>query len=101
VNVRSIFTEPNQPSHPAYRYGALVFILSLLAWEICRKMQLPPRYSGDPYGTGVVLLMLLLNHLAYQFRWPTPVTIAFRVAALGWLVFGSFYIFYLAERLYP
>jgi len=44
--------------------------------------------------------MLLFNHLAYQFRWPTLVTVTLRSLAWLWLAFGSFYIFYSSNRLY-
>jgi|GEM_PF-3824723 hypothetical protein len=59
-----------------------------------------PRYPYDRYNNTVVVLMLLLNNLAYQFRWPKPVTVVLRVAAWVWLAFGCFYIFYLSDRFY-
>jgi hypothetical protein len=94
MNIRAIFTEPSKPAHPAFSYGFLVVILLLLASDIRWRLSLPPTYSHERYASAVVALMLLFNHLAYQFRLPFALIIALRCLAWGWLVFGIFYIFY-------
>jgi len=101
MNIRSNFTEPSNAVHPAFRYGMLVVCLLLLAVHIQWRLTLPSDYRHDPNGNGVVALMLLFNHLAHNFRWPTSVTIALRLLAWGWLAFGCFYIFYWSHVLYP
>ncbi len=78
----------------------LVVTLLLLAWHIYWRLTLPPDYRQDPNGNGVVALMLLFNTLAFQFRWPTSITVALRLLAWSWLAFGSFYIFYWSHILY-
>lgn len=95
MNIRSIFTEPSKPLHPAYSYGMLVVILYLLVKSTRWYLALPPDWPYDRYGDFVVILMLLFLHLSYQFRWPTSVTVILRILALSWTVFGLFYIIYL------
>jgi hypothetical protein len=101
MNLRAILTEPPKESSSAFRYGMLVVFLLLLAFDIRWRIGLSPGYRHDRNGNGVVALMLLFNHLAYQFRWPTSVTAALRLLAWGWLAFGCFYIFYWSHILYP
>jgi hypothetical protein len=101
VSMWSKFVEPAEPAHPAVRYGMLALILVLLAWNIHLFVTLTPGYSGDPYMNGVVVLMLLFNHVAYQFKWPHSATAALRILAWIWLALGLFYIFYLSRVLYP
>ena len=86
------FTKPGTNVGPAYRWGMLAFILLLLAWNFQRQLNYNPAYGGDRYGGLVVALMLLLNHLAWSFRFPPTATLALRVLACGWLVIGCAYI---------
>lgn len=90
MNIRSIFTEPAKLAHPGFRYGMLVGCLLLLAWSVRWRLSVPADYPYERNGNIVVVLMLLLNHLAYQFQWSTRVTIALRALALSWLVFTFF-----------
>jgi len=94
MNIFATFAEPPKAIRPAYSYGFLAVILALLAVDIYWRLNLPPFYHGARNLGCVVALMLLFNHLAYQFRWPSQATIALRLLAWGWLVFGFFYIFY-------
>ena len=84
-----------------YRYGMLVFILLLLVRQVHWQLTLPTAYSGDPYGTAVVILMLLFNHLAYAFTWRRSIAVVLWTLAWIWLGFGSVYIFFLSRVLYP
>lgn len=103
MNVRSIFTEPSQPAHPAFQYGMLIVILALLAWNFQWYFSLPSDYEGDRYMNLVVACMLLFSHLAYSFRWPLSVTITLRVLAWSWLIFTFLFVcyVYLVHILYP
>ena len=82
-----------------FRYGLFalifaVFFLQFLAWPQMSATHRPDRYFGL-----IVPLMLLLNHLAYQFRWSQPVTIVLRVVAWIWIVFGlSFMTLVICKR---
>ena len=86
------FRGPSKDFGPAYRWGMLGVVLMLLAGDIKRQFNLSPAFSGDLYGNLVVVLMLLLNHLAWCFRFPPTVTFALRVLSSGWLVIGGAYI---------
>jgi hypothetical protein len=93
MNLRSIFTEPSKPASAAFRYGMLVFIVGLLVVSVWAYLRLALPYNERCLGV-VLSLMLLFNHLAYQFRWPVPATVAIRILAWGWLVFGNIYVFF-------
>ena len=101
MNIRAIFTHPPREGGSTFRYGFLVVCLLLLAFHIQWRLTLSPDYRGDRNVGGVVALMLLFNHLAFYFRWPTSVTVALRLLAWVWLAFGCFYIFYWSHILYP
>ncbi len=83
MNIRGAFTDRPKPAHWAFRYGLLVGSLLLLAWHIHWRLNLPADYPYARDGNGVIGLMLIINVLAYQFRWSTPVTVALRVFGLG------------------
>jgi hypothetical protein len=93
----SKFAEPPKIRSVAFKYGFLATILTLLAFDICWRLSHPPFFRGDRNINIVVALMLLFNHVAYQFRWPPAATIALRALAWSWLAFGIFYIFYSAR----
>jgi predicted nucleic acid-binding Zn ribbon protein len=59
-----------------FQYG---FLAALLALPFCDVL-LP---SAHLFRRLVLPVMLLLNHLAFQFRWPRGITIALRVTALS------------------
>lgn len=101
MKIRNILTSPPQPRSAPFAYGFLVFIVLLLMWNVQLWRSVPPSYPYDRYTNLVVVLMLLLNHLAFQFRWPRWGTVVFRLVALGWCVFGLFYIFYWSHILFP
>jgi len=82
-----VFLEEIKPLSPWYRYGFLALILAAFAGHASDSS------SRHYYGGFVVPLMLLLNHLAFQFRWPTIVTVLLRAAALAWVVVGGILIF--------
>ena len=68
----------------------MAVILALLAVELLSSFHRTPAHSHDRYENMVVGLMLLFNHLAYQFRFPAPATVALRFLAWGWMVFAVF-----------
>jgi hypothetical protein len=76
-------------------------ILGLLACQIHWHLTLPPAYSGDRYMGGLVVLLLLINHLTYTFKWPRRVKSALSVLGWSWTAFTFFYILYLSRVLYP
>jgi len=102
MTLRSIFIDPPQPVRPAgFRYGFLAVICALLAFNLYNFATRSPGYSGDPYGGFIISVMLLLNHVAFQFQLPSRVTVGLRILAIGWLTFGLLYVSYLGRVLYP
>jgi len=78
-----------------FQYGFLALILALLLLEVIISPHLPAGYRPRRYFGFFVPLMLLFNHLAYQFRWSQPVTIVLRVVAWLWII-SLPYIFFIA-----
>ncbi|MCX6848444.1 MAG: hypothetical protein NTY98_05955 [Verrucomicrobia bacterium] len=101
MKTRNILTSPPQLRSARFTYGFLVFMVLLLLWNVKLWWSVPPSYPYDRYTNLVVVLMLLLNHLAFQFRWPRWGMIVMRLLALGWCVFGLFYVLYWSPILYP
>jgi len=88
------FAAQAKQTHPAFRFGFLAFVLLLLAYDIYWRASLSPTYPGPRYGNCIVGLMLLLNHLAFFFRWSPAVTAALRISAFSWISFAGVYIYY-------
>ena len=95
------FTAEGRNPGSAFRFGMLMFILSLLAFQAWWMSHLSPSYPYDRYSGGVMGIMLLLNHLAYAFHWPRTARIALRVSAWLWIGFGLFYLAHLSHVLFP
>ncbi len=101
MGIRSKRTDPSGAAGPVYRYGMLVFILGLLAWNIHWHLTLPPSYDGDPYSTSIIILTLLFNHLVAAFKWPRHVSVVLWALSWSWMAFTLFYVFYWGRVLYP
>jgi hypothetical protein len=67
MTIPSFFKDAPQSGHPAFRYGMLLAILGLLAADLYWRVNLSAMYGSGRYVNAVVILMLLLNHLAFQF----------------------------------
>jgi hypothetical protein len=92
MNFFVAFAKPAKLMHPAIRYGFLAIILAVLLIDIGTQLEFPEPYPRRNLNLAVGL-MLLFNHLAFNFRWPQAVTVALRLLAVGWLIFWSFCIF--------
>ena len=78
----------------SYKYGFLVLIIGLLVWNITTLLEW--RNSGyDQYGNLMIALMLLFNHIAYQFTKRGWLSRVMKTVAWVWLVFGFAYIFWI------
>ena len=78
-----------------YRYGFLIFVLALLTVMAVLCLYLSPSYPGGRYFPLIAPLGLVINHLAFQFRWSKAVTFFLRTAVLFWIFFGLPYIFFI------
>lgn len=102
MTLRSIFIDPPSPTRSTgFRHGFLVLVCALLAGNAYLLATRPRGLSGDPYGGLIIGVMLLLNHVAFQFHLPPRVTVAARIFSIGWLAFGLFYVCYLGRVLFP
>lgn len=78
----------------SYKYSMLGFILFLIVLNIF--LLLPPRnYDSDTFLTPMVTLMLLLNHIAYQFAEKGWFNRVMKAVACTWIVFVWAYILWI------
>ena len=78
-----------------YKYGMLALILCLLIFSVQNLLKYRD-FAYDEYGNLMVALMLLFNHITYNFTktgWKHHVM---RAVAWTWMVFGFVYIFWVA-----
>jgi hypothetical protein len=82
---KTFLQEPSSRS-AAFPYGFLAIIFALFAFHVF--------YPDPHFWRGLIIpTMLLLNHLAFQFRWPNVLMIALRALALAWVIGGGILIF--------
>ena len=80
----------------SYKYGFLVFILLLIVLDI--HLLLPLRhYDPHSFLALVVTLMLLFNHIAYQFTKRGWLSRVMKTIAWIWIVFGFAYLFWVLK----
>ena len=101
MTLRRLFFDPPAPRAAEFRYGFLALTCALLAWSVYLFFTRSPAYRGDPYGTLIIGVMLLLNHVSANFRLPPRVTVVLRILAIAWLAFTLIYVFYLSRILFP
>jgi hypothetical protein len=93
MNIRAALTDPPKPLHPAFRYGMLILCLLLLIGNLLLLSRTTDNNPYHRYGNLVITLMLLINLLAFQFHWPTTITMALRVLAWAGTIFACLYTF--------
>ena len=102
MTLRSIFLDPPQPERSArFRYGLLAVTGFFLAGTVYDFVTRPPDHHGNPFGSVIIAVMLLFNHVAFQFYLPPRLTAFSRILAIVWIVFAGVYIGYLSDVLYP
>jgi hypothetical protein len=90
---QTIFKEYAQPKVGIYRWGMMVVILFLIGWSIQIELN-SVEFSWKQLGHGfVVPVMLLLNQLAFEFRWPRLVGIAMTTLAFTWLFVAGYIVY--------
>ena len=92
--IKKAFTEPPAGllNNNVWKYGFLAVILALLAFNIHWFVTLPSSYPYDKYGNLNISIMLLLDHLAFSFKWPKMVTVTIRGLACLWILFCFAYL---------
>ena len=67
----------------AFRLGFLALLFGLTVFSAITEAHLSSSAVGRYFGF-IVPPSLLLNHLAFQFRWPRSLQIGLRVGAIAW-----------------
>jgi len=94
-----LFDSPKENRSSAYRYGMLLIFFSLVAWNVSRAWNayhdaILARANLNGWHMNVVITtLLLINHLAFEFRFPPRITCILRIIAAVWLVFTLVYTF--------
>jgi len=86
VQLPAFLTEASEQRNPTARFGFLAVICALVARNI---WAVSTRTSQGNTDNLMMAVLLLLNHLAFAFRFPRPLTVTLRIAAftlLGFLV---------------
>ena len=78
----------------SYKYGFLVLILFLLVWSADPLLK-GQNFDRFQFSNLVVPLMLLFNHIAYQFTKKGWLSRVMKTIAWIWVVFGFAYIFWI------
>jgi hypothetical protein len=83
-----------KPASGLYRWGMLIIIVILIAWNIRIHFRYPSSTWHDLGQSLVCPAMLLFNHLAFAFRWPGLLGFAMNVLAFAWLIIGGYLVFF-------
>ena len=99
TNLTNWFLAEPRIRSAGFRYGLLASILALLLVQALVAIHLSASHqAGKPAGF-ILVLTLLFSHLAFQFRWTQPVTLALRVIACLWIACAMTYSLFLVVTL--
>lgn len=77
-----------------WKYGFLGIIFCLLVFSVINLVR-SRNFGYDQYGSLVVGLILLFNHIAYYFTQTGWKSIVMKTVAWVWIAFGLVYILWL------
>ena len=78
----------------SFKYGFLVLIICLLIWDVASLLKWR-NFGYDQYGNLIIALVLLFNHIAYQFTKKGWLSRVMKIIAWTWLLFVIGYLFWL------
>jgi hypothetical protein len=81
ISITRLFLEEPRLRSAAFRYGFLAFLLAGAVFAAIVVAQLSPSAHGRYFGV-MIPPTLLVNHLAFQFRWPVSVQVGLRIVAM-------------------
>ena len=70
----------------SYKYGFLMLIICLLIWNVATLLKWR-NFDYDQYANLLVALMLLFNHIAWQFTKKGWLSRVMKTIAWTWIVF--------------
>jgi len=86
--------KPQKLSAVLWKHGFLVVILCLLVYNITTLVDnLRSGYSGEKYTNIVIVLMLLLNHVAFSYATSGRWSKIMKRLAYAWVIIGCIYVF--------
>lgn len=92
MRFRTHFTDPPDPIRPWYRWSMLVTGLAFLWMGVRLQGELDPSDPVGRYYFTAFGLTLILGVVAWDFRWPRPVTAVLRGLHWAWIVFALAYL---------
>ena len=81
-------------SRRLWKYGFLGIVLCLLAFSVMNLLR-SRNFDYDQYGGPVIALILLFNHIAYDFTTEGWKSIVMKTIAWVWIAFGLVYFFWI------
>lgn len=93
-NRPAVSTEVEFTFNILWRYGFLVLILCLLAFNVMHLLKWR-NFAYDQYGNLMIALMLLFNHIAYNLTTKGWKNVVMRIGAWVWIVLVFVYVFWI------
>lgn len=90
-NIPVVSAETEFTFNLLWNYGMLVIILCLLIFSVQHLLKWRD-FAYDEYGNLIVTLMLLFNHIAYNFTKTGGKNRVMRAVAWIWMALGFVYI---------
>ena len=78
----------------SFKYGFLLLIICLLIWAAASLLE-RRNFGYDQYGSLIIALALLFNHIAYQLTKKGWLSRVMKTTAWIWAVFSFAYIFWI------
>ncbi|MEO5916651.1 MAG: hypothetical protein ABIS50_20660 [Luteolibacter sp.] len=93
--IETWFTKPNPERGSLFRWGFLVVLLLLIAFNVVLAVVDLPMPALHWTRRFAVPLGLLMNHLAFYFPWRRPWLVVMRSLAYAGLIFAVILIFWI------
>lgn len=87
--------DDTKPANRLFKWGFLALLLGLIFFHIWWRVTLPPKYPHDKTLGLIGPSMMLMNHIAFVFRWQNLRTRAtLRSTSFALTVAGCIYVFW-------
>ena len=92
MSYRTHFTDPPDPIRPWYRWSMMATGLAFLLMGYQHHGEMDPSDPVGRYFLTALAVTLILKVVAWDFRWPRPVTAVLRGLDWAWLIFLFCYL---------